>query len=122
MAAVSGFGIWPAASVRYRTSCGSPGDCSVGVVVTNPEVFSNAVAPRRRRTRRHRRNRLLRRCLVVFILGFFAAGFSMAALSPLWSSPFRSAAARVPVLQQFEARPTPVFLAEKALEEQRRPS
>jgi len=86
--------------------------------VTNPEVSSN-VTPRRRRTRRHRRNRLLRHCLVVFTLGFFAAAFSMAVLRYFGPSLFRSAA-RVPDRQQVEASRTRVLLAEEALEHQAR--
>jgi PEP-CTERM motif len=88
--------------------------------VTNPEASSTAVAPRRRRTRRHRRNRLLRHCLVVFTLGFFAAAFSMAALRHFGPSLFRSASARVPDRQQVEASRTRVLLAEEALEHQAR--
>jgi hypothetical protein len=86
--------------------------------VTNPEVSSN-VTPRRRRTRRHRRNRLLRHCLIVFTLGFFAAAFSMAALRHFGPSLFRTAA-RVPDRQQVEASRTRVLLAEEALEHQAR--
>jgi hypothetical protein len=88
--------------------------------VTNPEMSSNAVAPRRRRTRRHRRNRLLRHCLIVFTLGFFAAAFSIAALRHFGPSLFRSASARVPDRQQVEASRTRVLLAEEALEHQAR--
>ena len=87
--------------------------------MTNPEVSSNNVTPRRRRTRRHRRNRLLRHCLIVFTLGFFAAAFSMAALRHFGPSLFRSAA-RVPDRQQVEASRTRVLLAEEALEHQSR--
>ena len=86
--------------------------------MTNPEVSSN-VTPRRRRTRRHRRNRLLRHCLIVFTLGFFAAAFSMAALRHFGPSLFRTAA-RVPDRQQVEASRTRVLLAEEALEHQAR--
>ena len=88
--------------------------------MTNPEASSTAVAPRRRRTRRHRRNRLLRHCLVVFTLGFFAAAFSVAALRHFGPSLFRSASARVPDRQQVEASRTRVLLAEEALEHQAR--
>ena len=87
--------------------------------MTNPEVSSNNVTPRRRRTRRHRRNRLLRHCLIVFTLGFFAAAFSMAALRHFAPSLFRTAA-RVPDRQQLEASRTRVLLAEEALEHQAR--
>ena len=86
----------------------------------NPEIGSNARAPRRRRTRRHRRNRLLRQCLVVFTLGFFAAAFSTAALRQFGPSLFRSRSARVPDRQQVEASRTRVLLAEEALEQQSR--
>ena len=86
--------------------------------MTNPEV-SSSVTPRRRRTRRHRRNRLLRHCLIVFTLGFFAAAFSMAALRHFGPSLFRTAA-RVPDRQQLEASRTRVLLAEEALEHQAR--
>jgi hypothetical protein len=92
-------------------------------VVTNPEVSSNdrkGMPHRRRRTRRHRRNRLLRHCLVVFILGFFAAAFSVAALRHFGPSLFRSASAHVPDRQQLEASRTRVLLAEEALEHQSR--
>ena len=88
--------------------------------MTNPEISSNAVAPRRRRTRRHRRNRLLRHCLVVFTLGFFAAAFSVAALRQFGPSLFPSRSARVPDRQQVEASRTRVLLAEEALEHQAR--
>ena len=86
----------------------------------NPEISSNARALRRRRTRRHRRNRLLRQCLVVFTLGFFAAAFSTAALRQFGPSLFRSRSARVPDRQQVEASRTRVLLAEEALEQQSR--
>ncbi len=88
--------------------------------MTNPEISSNARAPRRRRTRHHRRNRLLRHCLVVFTLGFFAAAFSTAALRQFGPSLFRSRSARVPDRQQVEASRTRVLLAEDALEHQAR--
>jgi hypothetical protein len=87
--------------------------------VTNPEVSTGAVRPRRR-TRRHRRNRLLRHCLVVFILGFFAAALSVAALRQFGPSLFRSASSHVPDRQQLEASRTRVLLAEEALEHQSR--
>ena len=71
--------------------------------MTRPEAGSVPSGIRRRRTRRHRRNRLIRRCLLVGVLGFFAAGFSALALRHFSPSLFHSAAQVAPDRQQLEA-------------------
>jgi hypothetical protein len=70
--------------------------------VTRPEAGSDRTGIRRRRTHRHRRNILIRRCLLVMVVGFFAAGFSALALRHFSPSLFHSAAQIGPERQQLE--------------------
>ena len=83
--------------------------------MTRPEAGSARAVTRRRRTRRHRRNRLIRRCLLVIFLGFFAAGFSALALRHFTPSLFRSATRGVPDRQQTEASRDRVVQANEEL-------
>jgi hypothetical protein len=79
--------------------------------VTPPEADALRTGLRRQRTRRHRRNRLIRRCLQVAVLGFFAAGFSAIALRHLSPSLFHSPAPGSPDRQQAEASRERLILA-----------
>jgi hypothetical protein len=83
--------------------------------VTRPEAGSVRTEIRRRRTRRHRRNRLIRRCLFLTVLGFFAAGFSALALRHFSPSLFHSAAQNGPDRQEVEASRERVVMANEEL-------
>ena len=71
--------------------------------MTRPEAGSVRTGIRRRRTRRYRRNLLIRRCLIVMVVGFFVGGFSALALRHFSPSLFRSTADTGPGRQQVEA-------------------
>jgi hypothetical protein len=83
--------------------------------VTRPEVGSVRTGIRRRRTRRHRRNRLIWRCLLVMVVGFFAAGFSALALRHFSPSLFHSAAQAGPERQQLETSRERLLLTNEEL-------
>ena len=79
--------------------------------MTQPEAGAVRTAIRRRRTRRHRRNRLVRKYLFLFVLGFFAAGFSGVALRHFSPSLFHSASPNAADRQQSESSRERVVLA-----------
>jgi len=79
--------------------------------VTRPETGSMPTLIRRKRTPRHRRNRLIRRWLIVVVLGFFVTGLSALALRHFSPSLFHAAVQPGPSRELAEASRERLVLA-----------